>query len=333
MTTLQQVADKAGVSTATVSKVLSKTPYVSEDTEKKVLQAIEDVGYVPNLAARALSNGKTHIIAVVFPWVFDAIFSDPLVQHILEGVESVCRSEDYNILLSTPRNAVDKQYQQLIRSGYVDGVVALDNVPNFPVLDIARQAKLPAVAIGHSDHYYTIRTNDAQGGQLLMQHILDLGHRSVGIISTPATLNFSIHKRLQGLEDTCATYDVDMTTFPMALGDFSVESGYRCAKDLLSNHPQLTALVCLNDRMALGAMRYAQETGYNIPTDLSVVGYDDIALSQYADPPLTTISQQPQYMGQRAAQMLFALFNDSQPTSSVLSVRLVKRQSTASPRS
>src|SRR5215207_9299732 len=103
MPTLQDVAKKAGVSTATVSKVLSNTPYVSDATKAKVLEAVEALGYRPNLAARALSSGKTHIIAVVFPYIFDAIFKDPLVMAILEGVESVCTEQHYNILLSTPR--------------------------------------------------------------------------------------------------------------------------------------------------------------------------------------------------------------------------------------
>ncbi|MBN8618508.1 MAG: LacI family DNA-binding transcriptional regulator, partial [Anaerolineae bacterium] len=103
MPTLQDVAQKAGVSTATVSKVLSNTPYVSETTRLKVMEAVNELGYTPNLAARGLSSGKTHIIAVVFPYMYEAFFTDPLVLLILQGIEGECTQRGYNILLSTPR--------------------------------------------------------------------------------------------------------------------------------------------------------------------------------------------------------------------------------------
>ncbi|MEO0564175.1 MAG: LacI family DNA-binding transcriptional regulator, partial [Chloroflexota bacterium] len=132
MPTLTEVAKRAGVSTATVSKVLSNTPYFTEETRQKVMQAVEEIGYIPNLAARALSTGKTHIIGVVFPYIFDTVFTDPLVMEILQGIETVCREQGCSVLLSTPRiddGEVENSYVQLIRSGYLDGIIALDNVP------------------------------------------------------------------------------------------------------------------------------------------------------------------------------------------------------------
>lgn len=335
MTTLHKVAEKAGVSIATVSKVLSNTPYFSDATRDKVLQAVEEVGYIPNLAARALSKGKTHIIAVVFPLIFDTIFTDPLVQHLLEGVEAACNQEGYNLLLSTPRiggKRIDENYLQLVQSGYLDGVVALDNIPGTKVLDPVRAKDIPAVAIGYNEHTYSVRSDDQHGGNLLMSHVLELGHRHIGIIAVSPNLNFSIDHRLQGLQISSTAYGLAYESLPRAEGNFSVASGYECAQQLLAAHPQLTALVCLNDRMAMGAMHFAQQHGYRIPDDLTIVGYDDITLAKMSTPPLTTINQQAPQLGRLATRMLFDVIHHRQPDSVTVPTQLIVRASSASPR-
>src|SRR5690606_4338433 len=151
MPTLQDVAKRAGVSTATVSKVLSNTPYFTEETRLKVMAAVDELGYLPHLGARALSMGKTHIVAVVFPYIYDAIFKDPLVMQILEGIESESTQRGYNLLLSTPRlskDGPDLHFQQMIRSGYLDGMIAIDNVPLASVAKSAYDRKIPHVVIG-----------------------------------------------------------------------------------------------------------------------------------------------------------------------------------------
>jgi DNA-binding LacI/PurR family transcriptional regulator len=138
MPTLKEVALRAEVSTATVSKVLSNTPYVSDETRSRVLKAVEELGYVPNLAARALSKGRTYIIGVIFPYRYDQMFGDPHMLTILEGIETVCAQRDYSMLLSTPKIPVteSEQYQRLIRSGYLDGVIAMETVASSPVSNV-----------------------------------------------------------------------------------------------------------------------------------------------------------------------------------------------------
>src|SRR5688500_16069914 len=151
MPTLQDVAQKAGVSVATVSKVLSNRPYFTEETRDKVMLAVRELGYTPNFAARALSTGRTGIIGVVFPYIFDAIFKDPLTMQILEGIESECKLRNYNLLLSTPHlteEGTDDNYRQLVHSGYMDGIIALDNVPKASVVTPIDQTRTPVIAIG-----------------------------------------------------------------------------------------------------------------------------------------------------------------------------------------
>jgi DNA-binding LacI/PurR family transcriptional regulator len=335
MTTLAKVAKRAGVSIATVSKVLSNTPYFTEKTRQKVMQAVEELGYVPNLAARALSSGKTHIIAVIFPYVFDTIFTDPLVQHILEGVEAECSERGYHVLVKTPRispDGPDEPYLHLLQSGYIEGIVALDNVPITSVLAPARARDIPAVAIGYQEHPFFIHSNDGQGGRLLMRHVLELGHRHIGIITIPEEMNFSIMRRIDGLRLEAEAFQIDFEAIPQYAGDFSIHSGEICVQQLLTEHPQITAIICLNDRMALGAMHQARQMGWSIPDDLTIVGYDDILGAQYSIPPLTTINQQAPQLGRVATHMLFEVLNGEEPAPVILPTELIVRESSAPPR-
>lgn len=328
--TLQQVAQRAGVSIATVSKVLSNTPYFTVETRDKVMKAVQELNYVPNLAGRALSTGKTHVIAVVFPYVYDTLFSDPLVLHILEGVEAECREHGYNILLSTPRlseQGVDEQYLRLVQSGYLDGIVALDNVPIGSVLESARKKNIPSVSIGYHDHPFYVRSDDTMGGHQLMSHILSLGHRNIGIITVDDGLLFSMGHRMAGLQQATADYGIDIHSLARANGDYSIESGTSCTAHLLTQHPDLTAIVCLNDRMALGAIQQATLMGRRIPDDLSIVGYDDIPMSHFITPALTTINQHAPDLGRVATRMLFELLNHESPDSVILPTELMVRHS------
>lgn len=327
MATLQDVAQRAGVSIATVSKVLSNTPYFTEETRLKVIEAVNALGYVPNLAARALSSGKTNIIAVVFPYVYDTIFKDPLVMQILEGVETVITQQQHNMLLSTPRlygDTPDESYIRLMRSGYIDGVIAIDNVP---AVSVAAQANdLPVVVIGHHPAQYAVRSDDYAGGKLLMQHIRDLGHHNIGVITVEKDINYSINHRMAGLCDAAGEAELHISE-----GNFSTASGAQAARYLLEKYPDLTALIALNDRMALGALQYLSAIGQHVPDDMTVVGYDDIALSEVSA--LTTINQRGAEIGQAAAQMLFAILNQEQPEPVLLQPALIIRRSSAAPRS
>ncbi len=332
MPTLEDVAKHAGVSTATVSKVLSNTPYFTEATRLKVLQAVRDLGYVPNLAARALSSGKTHIIAVVFPYVYDAIFSDPLVLRIIEGIETECSLRGYNLLLSAPRlieGVADENYLKLIQSGYMDGVIALDNVPFASVLEPVLKKGIPAVNIGYHASTCAVRSDDYSGGIQLMNHVLDLGHRRIGLISVPDNLNFTTEQRLLGLRTAAVARGVPFDALPLVQGDFSTAGGADCCMALLHQHPDLTAIICLNDRMAMGAIRQAHQLGWHVPDQLTIVGYDDIPTAAIIVPPLTTINQQALTLGNEAARMLFDILDGQTPESRTIPVELVIRGSSA----
>ena len=311
MPTLQDVAKRAGVSTATASKVLSNTPYFSDATRDKVIEAVEELGYRPNLAARALSSGKTHIIAVVFPFITDTIFKDPLVMRMLEGIEAVCTEQDYNILLSTPRLKNDKpddHYLRLIQSGYIEGLIAIDNVQPVSFAELAEKRKIQTVILGHHQGDYSVQSDNFLGGQMLMTHVLDYGHQHIGIISAQPKVNIAIQQRIAGLLEVYhgATLSHDI---PIVESDFSSRGGAKAARELISKQPNITTIIALNDRMAIGAISELKQMGKNVPQDISVVGYDDIPMAGTSQPALTTINQKPVELGRAAAELMLKRLN------------------------
>jgi len=330
MPTLQDVAEYAGVSTATVSKVLSNTPYFSEATRQKVMVAVEALGYRPNLAARALSSGKTNIIAVVFPFIHDTIFKDPLVMRVLEGIEAVCTEHDYNILLSTPRlddNQPQAHYLQLLQSGYLQGLIAIDNVEAVSLASYAEKINIPTVVLGHHPADYTVRSNNYLGGKVLMQHILAKGHRHIGVISVPLASNMAVRERLLGMQDVYSHADMP-DEMPMIDSDFSTRGGAQAAHELIAQHPRLTVIIGMNDRMAIGAIAALNQAGYTVPDEISVVGYDDIPMALATQPTLTTINQKPVELGRAAADLLLRrLDNQIQPTNVVIDPHYIERES------
>src|SRR5260221_9974153 len=314
MPTLKEVAKRADVSIATVSKVLSSTPYVSEETRERVLQAVAELGYVPNLAARALSKGRTHNVGVIFPYVIDHLFSDPHILMLVEGIEVVCTENGYNMLISTPRIPVSAsdQYQTLVRSGYLDGAIAIETLPNSLVSEPLEQHGYPWVAIGYNsarDGKNTLHADDFGGAKAVAAHLLDLGHRHFGLITVTATTLAATEQRLAGYSAAFEEANLNFRDVPVVIGNFSIESGYQAADDLLRRKPRPTALICLNDRMAIGALERARNVGLDIPRDVSIVGFDDIPSASLINPPLTTVHQPARELGTEAAHRLFELIN------------------------
>jgi DNA-binding LacI/PurR family transcriptional regulator len=330
--TLEDVAKRAGVSTATVSKVLSNTPYFTEETRSKVMRAVAELGYIPNLAARALSSGKTGIIAVVFPYVYEAIFTDPNIMNTLEGIEAECTPRGYNLLLSTPKlsaDGPDAHYQQLILSGYLDGVIAIDSYPLASSIKVAQEKGVPVVVVGYQECDAFVQHDDQAGGQMMMQHLIELGHSRIGIIGAPFDVNFGTQYRSRGARIVAEAAGLDYDAFPTVYGDWSTRSGADCAATLLEQYPDLTALFCHNDRMAMGAIQQARAMGRNVPDNLTVTGYDDIPTASVFSPPLTTIDQRSPEQGRLAARMLFEVLAGKSPDPIVLPPWLVTRQSSS----
>ncbi len=337
MATIYDVARRASVSTTTVSKVLSNTPYVSATTKARVLEAMRELQYTPSLVARGLSGNRTYVVALVVPYELNYLFSDPFLLEIIRGVEDVTNEKDYNLLLSVARKSDQRSaYTRLLRTGYVDGAITIETFEGDEAARDLEARGIARVSVGYrsdANPINNVHCDDYRGAYEAVTHLLKLGHRRIGVVSGPARFMIAMEERLRGTQEALAAYGLTLDPALLVYGDFTVESGYRASKPLLENPERPTAIFAMNDRMAAGVLRRAQEYSLNVPTDLSLVGFDDIPLTGLVEPPLTTIHQPAFRLGQVATQKLFELINDElkQFEPIVLPVELVVRSSTALP--
>lgn len=339
MANIYDVAKLAKVSTATVSKVLSNTPYVSDETKKKVMNAVVDLGYSPSIAARSLTGNRRFVIGLAIPYEPNYLFRDPFLLEVIQGIEEIANEHDYNLLFSTARKTNPQgAYNRLLNKGYVDGVVILETVRGAELDEKLVESGIPRVSVGYtltkSDNPAiktpAIHANDYDGALQATRHLLSLGHRRIGVISGPANFMAAMDERYKGYYAALAEAGLKPNTGLVVHGDFTLESGILAGQKLLQVSPRPTAIFSFNDRMAVGAMRSARDLDLKIPHDLSIIGFDDVEVAQASDPPLTTIRQPAMGMGQAAARKLFALINNENDirTETILPIELILRGST-----
>ncbi len=335
MTTIDKVAKLAGVSPATVSKVLNNRPYVSAETRALIERVIAETGFVPSQRARGLSKRRSFILGLLIPYTPDQLFTDPHLLECIRGIESESNAREYNLLLSTARapSEAASACVRLLRSDVIDGALVLETLDLRPFTEALgrREAPLVVIGYGHDAEASAVHADDYNGARQATEHLLGLGHRRIGVISS-APRPFALEERMRGLDDTLAAAGLRQDETLVVLGDFSLESGERAGGLLLDRPDRPTAIFALNDRMALGVLRAAAERGLRVPEDLSVVGFDDIALAALGSPALTTVRQPGFELGAAAARMMFALL-DGQPLAAptVIPTTLVARGSTAAP--
>ena len=327
MATIRDVASRASVSVSTASRILSnssKEKY-SAATRERVLAASAALGYRPNFAARALVSGKTRIIAAVFPRFRDTPFTALASLQILSGIEAYCSDNGYHLLISSPKivdGAPDPNFIDLLSGGYLDGVILEGHSEIAPIMEYMSSLDLPLVILGTYPYRHYLRNDNRLGGQLMMEHLIALGHRRIGLIALR-----SIAERMAGARLAAEEHGIDFAQLPCEYGDFSQESGEAAAERLLQRHPDLTAIFAFNDRMAMGAIRRLQALGYDVPGQISVVGHDDLPSSRDFNPPLTTVSLELGSWGGLAMGMLLSLMRGETPQSITITPRLVPRQS------
>jgi DNA-binding LacI/PurR family transcriptional regulator len=333
MTTIYDIAKRAHVSIATVSKVLSGRPYVSTKTRRRVLDVVAELNYVPNAAARTLAGERTGVIGVVITYDPHDLFADPNLLQILYGIDTEVTHHDYALLLSTARSAEDRHsaFKRLLGARRVDGVL-VDTGHDDEGVDLLVEQGYPCVVVGYSSlDLPSVHPDDYTGAGLLTEHLLKLGHRRIGVIDGPSPSSLAMQTRLRGHQEMLAAWGVPVVAEYRVHGTFRSASGFTGAKALMDLDPRPTAIFAFNDRMAFGAIQWLREHGYRVPEDISVAGFDDIASAEHLEPPLTTVRQSPMVTGQRAASILFDLIGQQQieEREVVLPVYLVERRSTA----
>lgn len=331
MTTISDVARRARVTTATVSNVITQRVPVSEKTRARVLQAIEELGYRPNLVARGLAQGKTLTLALVVPTI-----SNPFFAEVVEEIERVADQHDYQLLLSMTHNSPEegKRHLERLASRWVDGFIVMGMAGDIlDVLALKDAGKEVVLSVWNQDPRTQplpiVDIDFRLAGELATRHLLEYGHRRIAaILEEPVQLT-----RRQGFLSAHAEAGVTVLPEYIRQGDSSFESGYQGALALLALPVPPTAIFAGNDWMALGAIEAIVSQGLAVPRDLSVVGVDDISLAAHANPRLTTISTPKREMARAATELLLRYIQRTdipeKPLQILVSPHLVVRESTA----
>ncbi len=332
MATMKDVAEKSGVSVATVSHVINKTRFVSKKITDRVNQAIAELNYYPSVVAQSLKSNQTKTIGMMVPNNSNPFFAD-----LIRGVEDTCYDQGYNLILCNTDDNKNKQlnYLKVLIAKQVDGLIVVVTDREEKIAGLLSRQAIPVSLIdrdvpGLEADYF--RSDNELGGYLAARHLIDLGHKKIGCISGPGELNTSI-RRIAGFHRAMAETGLKVVPQWEVTGDFKSRGGYEAMKQILSLAKRPSAIIAGNDLMAMGSLCAAYEHGLKVPEDISVVGYDDILLASYACPPLTTILQPKHELGGMTAKALLARIKDKDlPKQSILlEPRLIVRDSTAPP--
>ncbi len=311
--TLKNIAQKLGISITTVSRGLAGYSDVSEETRRRILETAEELGYQPNLTARRLKKQRTDTLGFILP-TFGPRFSDPFFSEFIAGVGNKAAEHDFDLLVSThaphSKNEI-RAYQRATQRDWVDGLIVIRTRTKDVRIRHLAENNFPFVAFGRTDldfDYPFVDEDGVMGMQLVTQHLIELGHRRIGLIMPPADLMFSVF-RLQGYQDAMTANNLPMESDWIVTGNLTQRGGAEVVDNLLAIRPRLTAIICGNDLMAIGAINRIQQHGLQVGKDIAVAGFDDIPTAAYANPPLTTVAQPIYDIGWRTCAMLIDLIN------------------------
>ncbi|QSQ08660.1 HTH-type transcriptional regulator DegA [Koleobacter methoxysyntrophicus] len=335
--TIYDVAKKAGVSIATVSRVLNKKDNVSDETKKRVLNAIKELDYVPNMVASALMTKKMFTLSLLIPDI-----SNPYFSEIARGVEDAANNYNYNVIVCNTDYDLKKEaiYLNLLRQKSVDGFIVSSATYNDENICNFDHKKYPLVLLGReiegaeeNKKIDIIVSNNVCGGYLATEHLIELGHRKIDLILGPKEIKVN-QEREKGYRKALQDYEITVDENRIHSGEFKIKSGYSKALEILQKKDRPTAIFAGSDVIAIGVLKAARVLGFKVPGDLSVVGYDNTILAEIADPPLTTINQQMYRMGYLAAEMLIKrLRGAKRPIQRIVfDTELVVRKSSSRPR-
>lgn len=323
--TLEMVAQEAKVSTATVSRIINGTGKVSPRRKKMVLDAIEKLGYRPNLVAQSLARGQSMNVGVLTQDI-----SSPYFSQIHKGIEQGFQGSGYHPIFVSEEWQDDQQHtaMEVLLSRRVDALIVLGGYIEDEVL-IKISSSTPVVVVGRNVPGLStqcLSTDNQLGGRLATQHLIGLGHRHIAHLAGPETHHDAVD-RLSGYMQALSEARIPLNRKLVVDGLFSEEGGVRATETLLAQGIPFTAIFAGNDQAALGAQLVLQKRGLKVPQDISVVGFDDLSGSAFCYPPLTTIRQPALKMGKTAAQYVLSLLEDRWFLPPTFAAELIVRES------
>lgn len=303
--TLEEVAELAGVSRSTVSRVINDSPHVREATREKVWKAVNASGYQPHAAARSLVTNRTGIVGLLIPEAVTTLFSDPFFLMLIQGIAGACNHHHYHLMLSvfTDREDGEDPYRQVLGSGYLDGVVIASTTLDDPLIPRLLQDEIPFVSVGRypDDQASYVDVDNIGGARKAVEHLVESGHQRIATITGPQRM-IAGWDRLAGYREALVSHDLPVDDSLVAEGDFTEEGGRAAMQHLLPRNPD--GVFVASDTMALGALKALREADVQVPQDIAIVGFDDMPYAATAAPPLTTLRQPVRRIGSLALETL-----------------------------
>jgi len=329
--TLDEVAALAGVSRATVSRVLNDSPSVSRKARGRVERAVAQLGYVPNRAARSLRTRRTHLIALVFHEPESRVTTDPVLGGMIRGIGNALASTDFQpVLLMISNQAQHDRVERYVLSGDVDGALLVSMHGDDALAHKLVQAGVPAVLSGRPMGPAAISyvgADNRGGAREAVAYLIGKGRQRIATIAGPQEMCAGVD-RLDGYHDALRSAGRAVDETLIEVGDFTEESGEGAMRRLLDGGRRPDAVFVANDLMAVGALRTLKAAGRRVPEDVSLVGFDDTATARHCDPQLTTVQQPIEEQGRQMIQRLLAtIAGETSEVGIILDTKLVVRQS------
>ena len=315
--TLSDVAKKAGVSTATVSRCLNEPDKVIERTRERVMAAVRELGYSPNFGARVMAARRTNTIGAIIPTMENAIFA-----RAIQAFQEALRAEGFTLLVASSsyqEELEDEQIRSLVARG-ADGLLLIGHGRDPAIYRFLERQGIPALVTWTLDATVkrpSIGFDNRAAMHLMAQKIFSLGHRKAAMISAPCDSNDRARARVVGVKDAMVEAGLDPASLVLLETPYSIENGASAFDQLMQAPQKPSVVLCGNDVLAVGALRRARELGLNVPEDVSITGFDDIELAEIAVPALTTVHIPHREMGRRAAEMLVKMVQTGAPAHSV----------------
>ncbi|GAB4481147.1 MAG: substrate-binding domain-containing protein [Anaerolineae bacterium] len=325
--TIHDIAERAGVSISTVSRVLTGNAFVAEDKRQAVLKAAEELNYRPNVFAQALASGQSYIIGVL-----TQNLGNPFFESIMSGILQGMEGSEYSLIFSDGlyQPEVEKKALQTLLGRQVDGLIVLGGrVPEEYLYDIAEH--LPLIMVGRNLaelREQCLSMDQVEGGYKATKYLIDMGHRHIAHI-TGITYHHDAVDRLKGYKQALADAGIEIDPALIVEGSFQERSGVLAVEALLARGKPFSAIFASNDQMAYGASLALWRRGIRVPEDVSIIGYDDHPSAAYVVPPLTTIQQPAQEMGQAAARAILRALQGEPFELPEIPVKLIVRESVA----
>ncbi len=331
--TSQDVAKKAGVSVATVSRVLNDSPHVRPTVKRKVLRAVKALNFQPNRTAQRLRAKQSKVLGLIISDI-----QNPFFTSVVRGIEDVAYHNGYSLVLCNSDEDIEKEklYINIMRAEAVAGVIIASTLESNPLVSDLRQHDIPVVAVDRrikNQKIDSVFVANARGAYAAVSHLIELGHRKIGFVGLPWTC-VPGKERFDGYQQALRENSLPVARSLVRIGDAKQPSGRARTLELLQSQPSITALFVANNLMTLGALDAIHECGLKIPDDISIVGFDDMPWASLLQPPLTAVAQPTYELGHKSAELLLERVKNpgARMEQVQLDTTLIVRGSTGKPR-